>query len=115
MQGRSRSRRVAAALLVMTAVTASVGVADAAAPTRTVKITDNVYSPKRLTVARGTKIVWSFRGNIPHNVDVSSGPELFSSRIQKSGTFARRLTRRGTYRIVCTLHEADMTMKVVVR
>lgn len=115
MQGRSKSSRVAAAALAVVAAAASVGVADAKAPTRTVKVTDNVYTPKRLTVKRGTKVVWSFRGNIPHNVDVSSGPELFSSRIVKSGTFAKRLTRRGTYRIVCTLHEADMTMKVVVR
>jgi plastocyanin len=107
-------RRVAAALIVVAACGAGVGVAGAAS-TRTVKVTDNVYSPKRLTVKKGTKVVWSFRGAIPHNVDVASGPELFSSRILKSGTFAKRLTRRGTYRIVCTLHEADMTMKVVVR
>jgi plastocyanin len=100
--------------VVSAAVGAGVTVAGAASKTRTVKVTDSVYTPRKLTVRSGTKVVWSFNGALPHNVEVTRGPELFSSRIIKKGTFARRLRARGTYRIVCTLH-TYMTMKVIVK
>lgn len=106
-----------ASLAVVVAVVAATAVqlgAASAASTRTVKVRDSVYSPRKLTVTKGTKVVWSFQGNLPHNVEVSSGPELFSSTIVRQGTFARRLRARGTYRIVCTLH-TNMKMKVIVR
>jgi plastocyanin len=85
-----------------------------AASTRTVQVRDSVYSPRVLKVRSGTKVVWNFNGSLPHNVEVTRGPELFSSSIVRRGTFAHRMRERGTYRIVCTLH-TNMTMKVVVR
>ncbi len=109
-----RVQALLAAIAVAGAAAAGVSVAGAASKTRTVKVTDSVYTPKRLTVKSGTKVIWSFDGKLPHNVEVTRGPELFSSRIIKKGTFARRLRARGTYRIVCTLH-TYMTMKVIVR
>lgn len=93
---------------------AGVAVAGAASKTRTVNVTDSVYTPRKLTVRSGTKVVWRFNGSLPHNVEVTRGPELFSSSIFKKGQFARRLRARGTYKIVCTLH-TNMTMKVIVR
>ncbi|HEX6391292.1 MAG TPA: cupredoxin domain-containing protein [Solirubrobacteraceae bacterium] len=108
-------RRVQALLAVVALLAAAgVGVATAASKTRTVKVTDRAYEPRKLTVRSGTKVVWSFNGSLPHNVEVTRGPELFSSSIYKKGTFSRRMRKRGTYRIVCTLH-TYMTMRVVVR
>jgi plastocyanin len=110
-----RIRRVHV-LLAGVAVAAGTGVtvAGAASKTRTVKVTDSVYTPRKLTVPSGTRVVWRFDGALPHNVEVTRGPELFSSSIFKKGTFTRRLRERGTYKIVCTLH-TNMTMKVIVR
>lgn len=99
---------------VATGTAAGVSAAGAASKTRTVKVTDDGYSPRKMTVRSGTKVVWSFSGSLPHNVEVTRGPELFSSTIVKKGTFSRRLRRRGTYRIVCSLH-TYMTQKVIVR
>jgi len=107
-------RAVAVGVAVAVAAAAACAGAAGAASTRTVKVRDSVYTPRKVVVRKGTKVVWSFRGQLPHNVEVTSGPELFSSSILKQGTFAHRMRKRGTYRIVCTLH-TTMTMKVIVR
>ena len=38
---------------------------------------------------------------------VRSGPVRFHSRTQSSGSFLYRLRKRGTYRLVCTIHARD--------
>jgi plastocyanin len=79
-----------------------------------VRIVDDAFRPKKLTVSRGTKVVWRWTGEHAHNVTVDSGPVLFHSTTKRDGTFKRRMWRRGTYRIVCTIHMPDqrMTLKV---
>lgn len=68
-----------------------------------------------VTVRTGTTVRWRFTGQKPHNV-TASGPARFSSRTMKSGTYSKRVTRRGTYRIICTIHGAsDQSMKLRVR
>jgi plastocyanin len=40
----------------------------------------------------------------------------FHSSARTSGTFKRKLTRAGTYRIYCTIHgAADQSMRLVVK
>jgi plastocyanin len=39
----------------------------------------------------------------------------FRSPTQRSGTYRKRVTRRGTYRIVCTIHQPNMRMTLRVR
>jgi plastocyanin len=48
-------------------------------------------------------------------VTVTKGPVSFNSRTKTSGTYAKKVTRRGTYKIVCTIHRSlgmKMTLKV---
>jgi plastocyanin len=84
-----------------------------------VSIVDNAFvrvrEGPRLTVRRGTVVTWRWRSQSSHNVTARSGPERFASPTRSCGVFARRLTRPGTYRIVCTLHSPGMGMTVVVR
>ncbi len=107
-------RRTSAGVVVVAVLAVSGAGAFASSKTRTVRATDSVYTPKKLTVKSGTKVVWRFDGNLPHNVEVDRGPELFSSSITRKGTFTHRMKARGTYKIVCTLH-TNMTMKVIVK
>jgi plastocyanin len=86
----------------------------ALAATRTVRVEDNVFAPKSITVAKGTTVKWLFRGEKPHNVVVKRGPVRFQSAPQRSGRFTKTLTKVGTYSIVCTIH-SGMAMKVRVR
>ncbi len=109
-------------LLVLALLTVLSGAlaATALAATRTVKVGDNWFvrssgTPK-VTIKRGDTVRWSFVGDAPHNVAVTRGPARFSSRTMSSGTFRKKITRRGTYTIVCTIHGArDQSMRLVVR
>jgi plastocyanin len=105
---------VAAAILAIAAVAVP-----AFAATRTVKVGDYFFvrkgSPPTVTVKRGTTVKWVWTGKTAHNVTVLRGPVKFASKTQVKGTFSRRLTKPGTYSIVCTIHKAlgqKMTLKV---
>ena len=93
------------------------GVGTLAAPR--ISIVDNAFvrghEGPTLTISPGTVVTWRWRSQSSHNVTVRSGPERFRSPTRSRGVFARRQTRAGTYRIVCTLHSPGMGMTVVVR
>jgi Tol biopolymer transport system component len=84
-----------------------------------ISILDNAFVRGRegptLRISAGTVVIWRWRSQSSHNVTVRSGPARFRSPTRSRGVFARRLTRVGTYRIVCTLHSPGMGMTVVVR
>ena len=106
-------------VLALVLVVALAGVAGAVAipafaATNTVKIGDNFFKPKRLTIKRGTTVRWKWTGSAPHNVTVTKGPKKFHSPTKTSGTFKATPHTKGTYHIVCTIH-AGMTMTLKVR
>jgi plastocyanin len=87
--------------------------------TRSIKVGDNYFvrpsGVPTITVKKGTKVTWRFAGHNLHTVVVSSGPTKFRSSARSSGTFSKKLTRKGTYRIYCSIHgRADQSMKLVV-
>jgi hypothetical protein len=59
---------------------------------------------------------WVWRGQLRHNVTVVRGPVRFRSRTKRSGSFARKLRRRGRYRLICTIHGGRrQSMRIRVR
>ena len=87
--------------------------ASASVPTergKTVSAYNNYFSPKAVTVSRGTKVTWVIRQGV-HNV---KGKGLSSPILSRGQTFSKRFKRNGTYRYVCTLH-SGMAGKVTVR
>lgn len=84
--------------------------------TKTVVVGDIFFRPAKTTVRRGTRVRWVWRGRLRHNVTVVRGPSRFRSRTKRSGSFSRTLRRRGRYRLICTIHGADlMSMRIRVR
>jgi plastocyanin len=83
--------------------------------TSTVQLKDNVFAPTRITVKKGTTVRWVWKGKAPHNVKVTRGPVKFGSKTQVKGSFSRRLTKAGTYSIVCTIHAPAMKMTIRVK
>jgi plastocyanin len=88
--------------------------------TKRVQVGDDYYGPAKLTVKPGTKIKWvglADNGN-SHDVKLVRAPRgvkrFHSASAASDYTFSRKLTRRGSYKIVCTLHQ-DMTMSIKVR
>jgi plastocyanin len=73
------------------------------------------FSPRSLTVARGTQVTFRWTGDEPHNVVGTSGPVRFRTPVRHAGaTFTKRFTKSGTYRIICTLHDG-MRLRLTVR
>lgn len=101
-------------ILLLTVLTVAVSAVSALASGKTVKVGDNYYGPKSLTVGRGTRVTWKWVGVLRHNVVVHTGPAAFNSKTQVRGTFAHTFTKKGTYQLVCTVHPS-MKMTVVVR
>jgi plastocyanin len=86
---------------------------------KSVEVDDNYFvrkgSPPTVTVKRGDTVKWEWEGRNPHNVTVRSGPVKFHSKTQRSGDYSKKMTRRGTYKIVCTIHLPNMRMTLRVR
>jgi plastocyanin len=102
------------AVSAITALIVSAALAvSALAATKTVAVKDNVFAPKNITVKKRSTIKWVWKGNAPHNVTVTAGPAKFRSATQTKGRFSKKLTKKGTYKIVCTIHpKMLMTIKV---
>jgi plastocyanin len=88
---------------------------------RTVTIADNFYGPAKLTLNRGSTVSWVWpedTGDV-HDVLLQKGPggvRHFQSEPGSAGyVFKRTLKVPGTYRIICTFHEEEMRMTIVVR
>jgi plastocyanin len=111
----------------ITAVVAGAALLVSAAPAlaaqhKTVKIGDNYFLPKALSVKRGTTVTWKWPGfetaGDVHDVKLKSGPKhvkrFHSQPASSDYSFKRKLTVPGKYSIVCTLHE-DMRMTIRVK
>jgi plastocyanin len=101
---------------------ARVGAAVAtAAGTRTVKVGDYFLSPSRMTVSRGTRVVWKWLASNgdTHDVKLKRGPRgvtHFHSDYASTGySFARRLRKPGKYVVICTLHPTKMHQTITVK
>ena len=105
-------------VVAVIAVLGGVLAAQALAATRSVKIGDDYFvrkgSPSTITVHKGTRVTWRFTGKDLHNVAVSNGPVKFHSSYKSSGSYSHRLTRVGTYTVICTIHQPSMRMKIRV-
>jgi plastocyanin len=94
--------------------------ASVAMAARSIKVGDDYYVRSSgvpvVTVSKGTTVKWNFRGSNPHSVTVSKGPSKFDSGVHSSGSYKKKLTKRGTYTIYCTVHGAsNQKMKLKVK
>ena len=100
---------IAAVALLVTAASSL------AVTTRNVKIGDDFFSPTSMTVRKNDTVKWRWTGDSLHTVTVSKGPVKFSSTAKRTGTYSKKMTRTGTYRILCSIHPDTQKMRIVVR
>ena len=103
--------------LIIAALVTGVAAAPAYAATKTVKVGDDWFVKKgngSVTVSKGTKVKWKNVGDSPHSVTVKKGPVKFEkSTLFPGKAYTRKMTKKGTYRIICTFHEGQkMTLRV---
>jgi plastocyanin len=87
----------------------------ALAATKSVQVKDNKFVANSITVKKGTTVKWVWKGEAPHDVAVTKGPAKFKSSVKTSGSFSKKLTKKGTYSIVCTIHAPGMKMTIKVK
>jgi plastocyanin len=106
-------------VLVVAGALLSVLSATAFAATR-VKVGDNYFvrptGVPTVTVDKGTRVKWVWKGMNTHNVRSVSGPARVRSESMTSGAYSKRMRERGSYTIICTIHGgSDQKMKLVVK
>ena len=111
-------RKLIVLVLALTALAAVAATAMAA--TKSVKVGDNYYvrasGVPKVTVSKGTRVRWRFATSTGHTVTVLRGPARFNSGLRTSGSYSKKMRKRGTYTIYCTVHGArDQKMKLVVK
>jgi plastocyanin len=100
-------------LLVVAALTVALALSAVAfGATKKVGVKGLAFSPKALSIKKGTTVKWSWSGSVPHNVTGKG----FKSKTAAKVTFSHKFTKAGSYTVVCTLHKAaGMTMKIKVK
>jgi plastocyanin len=84
----------------------------ARATTARVRIVDDAFRPRVLTISRGTRVRWVNVGSSVHTTTSTRG--LWDSGLLEPGeSYSRVFRRSGTFRYVCTVH-TSMTGKVIV-
>jgi plastocyanin len=90
-------------------------IAASTAAGRTVTLKNIAFSPKKLSVSKGTKVTFAFRDDgTTHNVTSTGSKRFKSIGNRSSGSQTRTFKRAGTYRYTCTLHPG-MSGRIVVR
>jgi len=90
------------------------------AQSKTVGVIDYAFTPAKMTVRPGTKVVWKWdkANSAPHDVKLSKGPKgvkKFTSPTYTAAiSWSRTLTKTGTYKLFCTYH-ANMRQTIVVK
>lgn len=81
-----------------------------------IAVEDNFFSQRSVTVERGEKVKWVWKGENRHNLTFRKVPKDTSergSRTKRRGKWSRTFWRPGRYRYVCTLF-AGMRGEVTV-
>jgi plastocyanin len=96
-------RRVAAAPFVCAALFIPSSMPAFAAPPLTLDIAKFAFAPKEITVAPGTKVVWTNHDEAPHTV-ASKDKSFTSKGLDTDDKFDHTFNAEGDFDYYCTLH-----------
>jgi plastocyanin len=88
--------------------------AQAFAATVTTGVKDDFFPKTKLTIKKGTTVVWKWQSTEePHTV--TDTKKRFGSKRKKSGSYKHTFKKAGTYTVYCVVHPTVMRQKVVVK
>ncbi|MBN9492903.1 cupredoxin domain-containing protein [bacterium] len=80
-----------------------------------VRVSDNVFTPKALTVPSGTSVTWVWSGKNKHSVVGTFGSQdVHSPTHQGSGELSVTLHTPGTWEYECGVHGKAMSASITV-
>ncbi|MGH2686760.1 MAG: cupredoxin domain-containing protein, partial [Actinomycetota bacterium] len=77
-----------------------------------VRVRDNFFKPKRITINAGERVKWVNKGDETHTTTSKTG--LWDKTIAPGEKAGKKFKKKGTYKYLCTIHDG-MRGKVVVR
>jgi plastocyanin len=110
-------KRLIALLVAVGAVAAAVVAVPALAATKTVKVGPNIsFGPKKLTIKSGDTVRFQWTGKLPHDVVITKGPggRKTISKVRTKGSVSKKFNTKGTYTIICRIHQPNMKMTLKV-
>lgn len=113
---------LAAVAALAVAVAPATGTPAAKPKPRIVTVSDDLFTPGTLTVAKNKLVKWNWdpANTDTHDVTLKSGPKGVNKKDFKSADgsigirFERRLAVPGTYKFICTLHPTVMKLTITV-
>ncbi|HEX6117177.1 MAG TPA: plastocyanin/azurin family copper-binding protein [Solirubrobacterales bacterium] len=107
------------AIVASLAVAGTLFIASGAAgrASETVDVGDNFFDPGRVKIHKNDKVKFNWVGTEEHDVARAKGPGRFFESGPITGTgvlYSHRFKKKGTYKIICTLHE-EMRMRLEVK
>ncbi len=109
---------VVLALALIGALTVGTAAASAGSKSTKVKVDNNFFNPSSKTIKKGTTVKFKWAGGGVHNVKKRKGPggKFKSKTTSKKGVnYKRKFTKKGTYKLFCTIHPDSMKLKLRVR
>jgi plastocyanin len=100
-------------LLPVLAVFAAVYAVPAMAATKTTTLKDDYFAKARITVSKGTTVVWKWNTDDEHTVTDLNG--RFGSQQTDHGTFKHKFKKKGKFTVYCLVHPTVMRQTVVVK
>lgn len=78
--------------------------------TKRVVVMDNFFEPRSVSIRRGEKVVWIWKGDNSHNVTFTKVPKTATKNgadTRKEGRWTRKFRKRGFYKYICTIHSGQ--------
>lgn len=111
---RSFIPAIAIALFIMgIGVAAAAGNGATQAVTVNVEAGDNFFNPTQTTVNVGDTVVWTLKGQRPHDVTSDDGSFVSPRRMPAGQTFSYTATKAGTFAYQCTIHTGMVATLIV--
>src|SRR5262245_61932680 len=87
-----------------------------ARPSKTVKVGNDFFSPRKLSIKKGTRVTWKWvEGGVDHNVTPLSGTRGSKDSSRKGHKVSKIFRKKGTFKYICTIHPDEMRITIKVK
>jgi plastocyanin len=95
------------------AVPAVTVTAIAATKTKTTTLKDDYFTKGKLTVKKGTTVIWNWHTDDDHTVTEING--RWGSKDTTKGHFKHKFKKKGKFTVYCLVHPTSMRQKITVK